>query len=198
IENSPHLAKAIRAERDDLHNGDIPIFVTRPGSRDLWSSTRERIGDFLPESAMAGVRRRVEQLSENDLERQRWFVMASLTSLSTASSPASRLWRRLGPGGEAEPEHPLAVALAIGDRLGVLALRGAQGASWIGLTPREERYRSLMPLAADLYGGLPGVALFLASLGSIGGRDRDVALARAAVSTLLDLIHDDVPLRSLG
>ena len=33
----PHLARVVAAERDDLLNGDIPLFTTRPGSRDLWT-----------------------------------------------------------------------------------------------------------------------------------------------------------------
>jgi hypothetical protein len=31
----------MRAERTGLHNGDIPIFSTRPNSRHLWNSAQE-------------------------------------------------------------------------------------------------------------------------------------------------------------
>jgi type 2 lantibiotic biosynthesis protein LanM len=194
IEDSPHLAKTIRGEREDLWNGDIPIFTTRPGSRDLWSSTKDRIPDFFSESAMAGVHRRVARLSEHDLEKQRWFVMAALTTLSTAPSHPSRpICRPTEPRGEADGEDFLAAARAIGDRLEALALRGDKGISWIGLTPRDERYWSLTPLGADLYSGLPGVALFLAYLGFISREDRYTAMARAALSTLQYLTNKDEP-----
>ena len=43
VENGPYLTKVIPAERQDLWKGDIPIFTTRPGSRDLWTSANEHI-----------------------------------------------------------------------------------------------------------------------------------------------------------
>ena len=39
----------------------------------------------------------------------------------------------------------------------------------------------VLPLATDLYGGLPGVALFLAYLGAMTGESRYTDLAQAAL-----------------
>ena len=78
VEHRPYLAQVIPAEREDLQRGDMPIFRTRPGSRDLWSSTNERLSNFFDEPAMNLVRRRVQQLGDKDLTRQLRFIRTSL------------------------------------------------------------------------------------------------------------------------
>ena len=87
----------------------------------------------------------------------------------------------------------------IGERLESSALRGDEGVSWIGLTSRGDHRWSVTPLGTDLYGGLPGVALFLGYLGAITREDRFRALARAALSTALHQAGSDAaPMQSSG
>jgi type 2 lantibiotic biosynthesis protein LanM len=38
IADRPYLSRVIPCEREDLWNGDIPMFATRPGACDLWSN----------------------------------------------------------------------------------------------------------------------------------------------------------------
>ena len=194
IEDAPHLARTIRAEKEDLDNGDIPLFTTRPDSRDLWTSRGERIAGVLREPALASVRRRVERLSRARprhaaLVHQGVSVDAVHRPLSCRVPGASGV-RRAGSG-----RRPKLVAAArvIGARLETSALRGDGGVSWIGVTPRSEHRWAVAPLDADLYGGLPGVALFLAYLGSITREDRYTALARAALSSALHQAGNDAP-----
>jgi type 2 lantibiotic biosynthesis protein LanM len=78
----------------------------------------------------------------------------------------------------------LAAARAVGDRLEELAVHGEDDVSWVGLAATQEHAWSLVPLGTDLYDGLPGVALFLAYLGSVTGEERYTRLARAALRTL--------------
>ena len=42
VEHRPSLARVVAAERADLLNGDIPMFTTRPASRDLWAGAGRR------------------------------------------------------------------------------------------------------------------------------------------------------------
>ena len=79
VQSRPDHAKIIRAEREDLHHGDIPVFTTRPGARDLWSSRNERIGAFFDEAGLAIVQRRLGEMDDDDLVRQLWILRASLT-----------------------------------------------------------------------------------------------------------------------
>jgi type 2 lantibiotic biosynthesis protein LanM len=78
----------------------------------------------------------------------------------------------------------LAAARAVGDRLVALALCEGDEATWIGLSLLKERQWLLLPLGHDLYGGLPGVALFLAYLGTASGEGRYTSLARSALAAL--------------
>ncbi len=185
------LIPVIPAERDDLWQGDIPMFTTRPTSRDLWSSTNQRIADFFAEPGMVLVQRRLQQLSEEDLARQLWFIRASLTTLSMDGDRAG--WPTY-PLTEtqlsANREQLLAEACKIGDRLETLALRGEEEVNWLGLTLINERYWSLLPLGIDLYDGRLGITLFLAYLGAIAQEPRYTNLAQAALSYLVRQVED--------
>jgi type 2 lantibiotic biosynthesis protein LanM len=183
-ERFPHLARVIPAEREDLLKGDIPIFTTRPNSRDVWSSSNERIADFFDESGMTLVQQRVQQLGDADLAQQLWFVRASLSSLSGADQTKRPSHRLTEPRTLADREPLLTAARGVGDRLEALALRSECETTWIGLTFLNERPWSPMPLVADLYDGLSGVALFLAYLGMVTGQDRYTNLAQAALTTM--------------
>src|SRR5262249_51446993 len=125
------------------------------------------------------VHRRLQQLSEQDLGQQLWFIRAALATLARGPEPAAHPAAR-----PAERERLLAAARSVGDHLEALALRGTQDASWIGLTLTQQRHWALTPLGVDLYGGLPGVALFLAHLGALTGQARYTTLAQAALTGL--------------
>src|SRR6185295_7735022 len=105
-----------------------------------------------------------------DLERQSWFVRASIGTLT--DRPAHRdgpVHRAAAATVTPTPQALLAAACAVGDRLETLALRDGGSANWIGLTLTGETQWSLLPLGVDLYGGLPGLVLFLAYLGEVTG-----------------------------
>ncbi|HSU83332.1 MAG TPA: type 2 lanthipeptide synthetase LanM, partial [Thermoanaerobaculia bacterium] len=65
----------------------------------------------------------------------------------------------------------------------------------------RDRLWSLLPMADDLYAGLPGVALFLGALGAATGEERWERLARAALESLLARLRNPsatTPPLSLG
>src|SRR5262249_44787367 len=192
VEHLPHLARVVTAERDDLLRGDIPYFTTRPASRDVWTSTGAPIADYLEETGLSLVRRRVLQLGERALERQLWFIRASLATVSAgAGRVPDRSPRQEEPAAGADRGRLLDAARAVGDRLEALALRDDRGASWIGLDRGPEGDWTLTPVGVDLYGGLAGLALFLAYLGSVTGEARYTGLAREALSTMRRRVERD-------
>jgi type 2 lantibiotic biosynthesis protein LanM len=185
VEYLPYLAKVIPAEREDLHNGDIPMFTTHPATRDLWTNSYECIADFFDEPSMKLVEHRVRQLSDEDLAKQLWIIRASLATLSTSAERALGASYRLTESQTiADRGRLLTAARVVGDRLEALALHGEDDVSWIGLTLSNDRHWSLVPLGLDLYDGLPGVTLFLAYLGAITREKRYTALAQKALSAL--------------
>jgi type 2 lantibiotic biosynthesis protein LanM len=184
VEYAPLLAKVSPAEHLDLHHGDIPLFTTRPNSQDLWSSSHERITDFFDEPGIVPVRRRIQQLSDQDCARQLWFTRASLATLSKAGDGTRRrAYRPAEPTEPADHHRLISAARKVGDRLEELALRGEGDISWIGLVMVNPQEWSLVPLGLDLYDGLPGIALYLAYLGEITREDRYTGLAQAVLAT---------------
>ena len=185
VEPCPHLARVIGAEHRDLLNGDVPIFTTKPSSRHVWSSSRERFDDFFDEPGMVPVQRRLQQLSELDLSQQTWFIRASLATLSSAEIGSRRPRHYPSRASRtANRDLLLSAACRLGDKLDKLALRGQQDISWIGLTMTSRQNWTLLPVGLDLYDGLPGIALYFAYLGEIAAESRYTALAQSVVDTV--------------
>lgn len=188
VEDQPHLARVFAAERRDLHRGDIPLFTSRPESRDLWSSDGERLPDFFAETALEVVRRKVSSLGAADRRRQVWFIRAALGTL--ALSRDDLVWPsypQVEPpeilSQETLARQCLAGARAVAERIESLALTSGDDVTWVGLAYSQERW-SLVALMEDLYSGTPGLALFLAYLGELTDESRYRDLARRAVLTL--------------
>ncbi len=188
VEQDRDLARVVPSERAELWRGDVPQFGTRPGSRDLWTGSGERLRDFFEEPSLSAGRRRVEQLGADDFERQAWFVEASLSTLPGADAcwPTCALGATASAAG---PERLLAAACAVGDRLAALAIQAPEDASWLGLQLERERLWSIAPCGLDLYGGLPGAAIFLAYLGAVSREERYTRLAQSVVTALLRRIE---------
>ncbi len=191
----PCLARVIAAERDDLWRGDIPVFTTRPNSRELWTSSGACVAEFFDQSGMEIVRQRMEKLSDSDMDQQAWIIRASMATLAKprgrSERPRANQNQREGCEHHADREQLLAAARAVGKRLETLALRDTTGTSWVGLTAIDERQCTLELLGTDLYDGLPGVALFLAYLGAATGEDRWTSLAQSALPTLLHQVRNE-------
>ena len=141
---------------------------------------------MLNESGLDRARRRLGQFSGEDLKRQLWFLRGSLTTLASASRPLARL--RRSPSTETgvafDRAQLLAASCAVGERLAETALQGTEDTSWIGLNLVRQNQWVLVPLGLDFYDGVPGIALFLAYLGSISEKDRYTNLARGALQTI--------------
>ncbi|MFB7469627.1 type 2 lanthipeptide synthetase LanM family protein [Kitasatospora sp. NPDC056184] len=183
----------------DLWAGDVPLFTTRPGSRDLWTSDGRRLPGELAEAGLARAEVKLAALGAVDRKDQEWIVRAAMAG--AAGTPAHRPGR---PGPEnvwataPEPERLLAAARGLGDQLVAAAYQGRSRTNWLGLELLADRYWRVRPLGADLAGGYTGTALFLAQLAALTGTDRYAEVARRAlvpVPGLLDSLaaHPDHP-----
>jgi type 2 lantibiotic biosynthesis protein LanM len=193
VPRRPYLARVVQAECEDLRNGDVPRFTTRPVSRHAYTSSGDELTDFFPESGYALARRRIEQLSAKDMANQVWFLRASVAALDhrrirTAADPPVRTDKRpvVNRG------RYLAIARAVGNRLETLAISRDSKASWVGLTLTNRQSWSIRPLGSELYDGICGVVFFLAYLGAVTEEDRYTALAGAGLSTVLRRIRQSV------
>jgi len=196
VATAPRLARLLRAERQDLHSGDVPIFLAKPGATDLWDSRGQLIADFLAETGLARVQRRLASMGEEDLTRQLWYIRAAFATLDGTNSHAVQTvteQRQQLMQTETDKAHTITptpedlrrAARTVGDHLEELAHRYQQHAIWIGLGMDEQESWSLAPLTMHLYDGHAGLALFFAYLGQATGEARYTRLAEGALATLL-------------
>ncbi|WP_052595882.1 type 2 lanthipeptide synthetase LanM [Luteipulveratus mongoliensis] len=186
LENTHDVGGALAdAERADLWRGDIPMFVTRPGSRDLEDAVGGRHTGLLAESAEDAVRRKVAGLGSEDLAEQLWIISASL-----ASRPQPILHRAQpsipfgDPAAAPDPERALRLASRIGEDLMRRAHRDTTRANWLGLELIDEVHWSIRAMGAGLTYGYVGVSLFLAELGSRLDRQDFLDTAAAAMTPI--------------
>jgi type 2 lantibiotic biosynthesis protein LanM len=179
----PLLGRLIPAEAKDLHSRDVPVFISHPKSRDLWTSCGVRIPEVFEQTALERVHTGIHRLGEEDLALQSKFIHDSIISageqidfaIATRNSRFS------------ESQDAMELARAIGGALCREVIERDSYANWIGLTPvgpREIAW-SMQPLTADFYSGLSGCAFFLAYLGALTGQPSYSKIARKSITLAL-------------
>lgn len=183
----PELERVIRWEHADLVAGDVPLFTSRPASRDLHTTHGARIGEFFERTGLEAAIARIESMCEEDLVRQQWVVAASLVGLApgghaNAVPPSVR-----HTGGTREQPAPssdacIEAARLVARRIVRLALRRGDRTGWLGLTLVRERDWVIQPVGSDLYDGALGIAFSLAHVADVTGDAECDELARAVAS----------------
>jgi type 2 lantibiotic biosynthesis protein LanM len=186
VPERPYLKQFLQAERKDLLKGDIPAFRTLPGGREIFTYQGEQLEASCIEPAMDFVRRRLAQMGEEDLARQRWVIQGSLATMLMDSNEQHAIELR-------EAEFPskkqlLEEACKLGDRLSHLALWNEGKVNWLGITMDGDQqgnfFWNLQAADSRLYDGTSGIALFLAYLGAISGEGKYTELAQSTLETV--------------
>lgn len=181
-ETHPRLARLFPYEREDLWRADIPTFTASPGSRDLYSSSGERIANYFDRSPLSAACRKILSLDDHDLALQQWLIRASFSTLAEDAGTPRQVGNISGhKQEEASRAELIAAACGVADRLVDLAYVGDDGATWLGLSADHETLWSPRPVENDLYDGLPGIALFLGYLGAVTNNGVYTDLARRAL-----------------
>lgn len=180
VRERPYLARLIPHERRALEEIDIPLFTTRPGSKDLWSGQNDRLPDFFGETGLERLRHDFEFWDEKDLERQTWLIRTTLGSVRLFTGEASSSEYELSEGEEASRGDLVAAARRVADRLEKLAFRRSGEAWWYDFQLLGNDFWTLQPAGPGLYSGLPGIAVFLAYLGAVTEDAAVTGLGRAA------------------
>lgn len=186
----PYLAQVIASEQADLQRGDIPIFTSHPNSLELFGHFEKGIGGVLYETGMSAVRRRIARLSDQDMNRQQWFIRASIATLETSDAtppglpvpPDTDFFQ--GEREKPDRERLLASVQAIADHLASTAIYGVEDVTWMGMELLNQQTWVLRQISVNLSNGLCGVALFLAYAGAITGNESHTLLARRAWKTI--------------
>jgi type 2 lantibiotic biosynthesis protein LanM len=82
----------------------------------------------------------------------------------------------------------------VGERLEELAIPGdGEQVAWVGIGLRGATEWTIEPVAGDLYGGISGIAFFLAYLGEVEGEERFTELARRGFATVEGWLDEGRP-----
>ncbi|WDE02286.1 type 2 lanthipeptide synthetase LanM family protein [Thalassomonas actiniarum] len=177
-----YLTPLIKSEHESLRRMDIPLFTTRPDSKDVVTDSGEIFKDFFPTSGMSRVRQKIKSLTHTELTRQCWVIQSSLLSADLSNRPACHSHIDL-----AEHEQPATIeelldgARDLAGRISELAFRSGGGASWFTWKAVGNSHWDLEPMTPTLYDGLAGVTLFLAYLGQVDDNNAYQELAREAL-----------------
>jgi lantibiotic modifying enzyme len=166
------------------------MFASKPSSVDLFTAHGDAIPGFFRDSGLSSAIERIEAMSEDDLQHQRWVVEASLVALLPGMHVAP-----MRDGVVPEPHVPrgasgstrdaaLRAARRVAERLVTRALRQKDHISWLGLTLLRERDWTIQPVGSDLYSGAAGIASFLAYFDHVAGDADSRAVARTVLRQL--------------
>jgi type 2 lantibiotic biosynthesis protein LanM len=213
-DDSP-FAPIVAAELDAIEDFDIPRFVATATGRDVLHDGRTTIADFFATTGAENVARRLQRLSEADLERQCGYIAASFatrreTQRHAANTRAAELpaprevtdavpeRRALAPSCGRPAESP---SLQAGELLGAaerIARRIIDSATmlpggrptWIAIRYSSEARRyELMPAGTSLYDGDGGIALFLDAWSRASGDERAAEMARSVARALVERVE---------
>jgi type 2 lantibiotic biosynthesis protein LanM len=182
-------------EIDDLWAGDVPIFLGKPGSRQVRTSSGATVASLLDQTGLASVTAKIGRMGEVDRRDQEWVIRAALASRAEPDEHASGGHLAVAvPAILPDPERLLSSACGIADEIVARALHDEHRANWLTMEQIDGRHWMVLPMGAGLGSGYSGVALFLAQLGALTGISRYTDLARKAIRPiprLIDAISTD-------
>ncbi|MEU4190550.1 type 2 lanthipeptide synthetase LanM family protein [Kribbella sp. NPDC026611] len=183
------LHAVVPYELADLWAGDVPLFTTRPDSRDVWASDGTRIADVLATEGLTAVKAKIASLGDVDEHRQRWLISASLATRPEPIVHNTTAIRQHLGASEADPERLLAAATDIADEIVAQVISEPGGAAnWLGLELLDDHHWSVRSMGAGLSNGYTGTALFLAQVGVLTGTSKYCDLARDAIRPIPQLL----------
>lgn len=200
VPERPYLPALIPWERRDLARGDVPLFVGRPGSREVWSWDGESLGELFDRTELDAVRSKIAAADPVELERQLAVVRDAFEVVRLGSGNPPRasfhLAERAEPVGE---DELLSAAGRVVERLLERAFETSEEILWLTPDYAEPAGWRIAPTGPDVFRGLPGIALFLAYWGDLTGDERATGAAAKALATAARQVEDDGgPLEGLG
>ena len=181
----PAFEKLIPSERKQLFSGDIPYFMTSTDSKDLTGGDGTKIANALTISGFEVAMNRIQRMSEEDLAYQSWLIDAAFSSTNINGT----FVRRFKP----KPSlNYIEAACIVADRLAETAVRHRGTITWpclvydSGGSSEEEGSYRLGVCDYGLYRGQAGIALFLAQLAKLSGKDIYRQMAEESLATILE------------
>ncbi len=192
-----------KEEQKELARGDVPSFSYIAGRRQMYSGTGASQEEYFAYSVLECIVRRLGRMGAEDLWRQQNLIRTALLMGTTqeigqgylweaekmgAASDRCETWRQGGAEG---------IRIGAAERIGDILLKNAvwsedgREVGWLSMMAAGFRGRSCLirPMDCSLYGGLAGVALFMAELSQKTNKEEYEKLRRVLVDMLF--LHTD-------
>ena len=170
----------VREEVEALRRLDVPYFLCHTGGRALLGADGRLLReDFFEGEALSRARQRLREVEAFPLARHEALLRSTLaTGRHTPRTPAPP--RAV----EEAPADWLAEAVALGDVLLGEAFSAGGALAWLGVTYQPlHGLRQVDVLPPDVLTGSTGIALVLADLYAVSGRERFRAAALGALES---------------
>ncbi len=157
--------KIIQSEIDDLLNGDIPYFYGRENSRSVYNSF-DNLCFELEKSPIDYVIDRIESLSEEDLKKQCWFIK---TSMAIPKKTWNTIDVKINNSISSEIKDYDNIVLKEAEIIAQTLIDNAnidektKTINWLDVKNNFPNWQ-FCPQDLGLYSGVPGNAIFFASL----------------------------------
>ncbi|WP_375512897.1 type 2 lanthipeptide synthetase LanM family protein [uncultured Nostoc sp.] len=189
----------LKIEEQALEQMDIPLFTSYPDSDALTLAPNETVEKYFKEPSLNRVIACLNNLNDEDLEKQIGFIKGSLYSRTANEVSSSSLSENVGLNLDAVTplitEEIVQQAIAIALDLEKRAICSAEGSvDWITFAHiiKAQRFQ-LQPMEFGLYDGRCGVALFLAALEAVTGDNRFRKLTVGALQPIGKVLHNSNP-----
>ncbi|MBB5996589.1 type 2 lanthipeptide synthetase LanM family protein [Streptomonospora salina] len=176
-------APILRAEIEDLLEGDVPYFELRSGSADVFDSRGRSLGRHLARPPIDTARELVASSSDADRDRNSSIIRLSYVSKLRRANDRTG-FAFAGPsagGGQAAGDVARDTVGRIADGIVSQRIDGTAPLppTWIGarISPTALQYWKVEELGTDFYSGSPGLAYFLGQAGGVLERDEWTAPA---------------------
>lgn len=185
------------SERNQLSNGDIPIFTAFGELTTLSGGDGAEIENAIDRTGFDQVKHRLRKLSPQDLDYQQSVIRGSLRS---ASIHRNMEWPRAKPRAyrsSASEDWLIDGAVGIADYLLATATWVGGRPYWLNYALEANKYWMPRAVGQDFYSGASGIGVFLAHLGSVTSDIRFTETAKAILDhSLMDLQTASIELAS--
>lgn len=166
----------VDAERQDLDQGDVPLFRARAGSQEVNSSDDSVLNNLIDRTALERALAGLDHLSDRDRDRQVWLIRASCVprpDTRPEATPPDYAEQRWTPEHPSSHNPPITAgrlvdqAATLGQQ--ILQLFSQPDGSWRTLDHHPVPGWHISSADATLYGGSAGIAFFFAHLADLTG-----------------------------
>ena len=174
--------RIIKSEINDMLFNDIPIFFTYTDSTGVTDSHGNEYSDYYKTSGYEMARRKLEKLTEEEVNLQKTIMMLSLGIMNPF------LKKKIGKTGtvsEAKEFDYLMQAKKIADDLMDRAYVKGDECSFINLDCDNNENWGLKACEIDLYGGLSGIAVVYLELYRVTGEEKYLSFYRMLIKSAI-------------